>query len=143
MTAAQDDPPVLDLLRSRLGIELVSVSADKVHARMPVTGNRQPAGLLAGGASIALAESIASQAAALHASELGKVAVGVEVNATHHRSARKGWVHATCSALHLGSRMATYEVVIADEDDYRLTTARVSCALIETKRSTLPASEVE
>lgn len=124
-------PVVTDLLRSKLGIEIISASGEEVIARMPVYGNRQPAGLLAGGASIALAESLASQAAALHAAEAGRIAVGVEVNATHHRSVREGWVQARCSALHLGSRIASYEVIVEDERGVRLSTARVTCSIID------------
>lgn len=124
--------PMTDgLLRQRLGIEVLSADSGSVVARMPVDGNRQPAGFLAGGATLALAESVASQAAVLHAASLGRTALGVEVSATHHRSTRAGWAHATCSALHLGRRIASYEVVVTDDAGRRLSTARVTCAVVD------------
>ncbi|WP_432994071.1 PaaI family thioesterase [Dactylosporangium sp. CA-233914] len=124
MTAAREP-----LLRDRLGIEVVSASPDRVTARMPVWGNRQPAGLLAGGASCMLAESTASLAASLHAAELGGTAVGLDLNATHHRAVRDGQVTAVATALRRGRRVATYEVVITDEAGERVCTARVTCLI--------------
>jgi uncharacterized protein (TIGR00369 family) len=119
------------LLRDRLGIRIVSATKEKVVAVMPVDGNRQPAGLLAGGASCMLAESVSSLAAGLHAQELGAVALGVELNATHHRSVRNGQVTAVGRAISLGRRLATYEVTVSDDDQRRITSARVTCILIE------------
>ncbi|MCR1785826.1 PaaI family thioesterase [Nocardioides carbamazepini] len=123
-------PPATGLLRERLGIEVLEASADLVVARMPVEGNRQPAGLLAGGASCMLAESTASQAASLHAAGLGAVAVGVELNITHHRGVRDGDVTARAAALHRGRTRASYEVVVTDDLERRVATARVTCAIL-------------
>ncbi|RJQ83982.1 PaaI family thioesterase [Amycolatopsis panacis] len=122
-------PPAVGepLLRDRLGIEVLSATPDGVTARMPVHGNRQPAGLLAGGASCMLAESTASLAAHLHAAELGGTALGVELNATHHRPVRDGFVTAVTRALRRGCRVATYEVTITDDTGALVCTARVTC----------------
>ncbi|GMA19316.1 hypothetical protein GCM10025862_13370 [Arsenicicoccus piscis] len=76
-------------LLERMGIELTSATKDRVTGTMPVSGNTQPYGLLHGGASVVLAETLGSYAAMLNAGE-GRIAVGVDINATHHRSLREG-----------------------------------------------------
>lgn len=121
--------PGLGDLATRMGIVLVSATADTVVATMPVAGNTQPFGLLHGGASITLAETAASVAASLHAGE-GRMAVGIEVNASHHRSATSGTVTATASAIHRGRSIAVYEVTVVDDDGQRLCTARVTCMVV-------------
>jgi len=117
-------------LTERLGIEFLTASVENVTARMPVEGNTQVVGLLHGGASAALAETVGSVAATLHAGA-GRGAVGVELNATHHRAVRSGWVTATASPLHLGSRLATHEITLTDEDGRRVCTARLTCMLVD------------
>ena len=85
--ATPEDPgSIAGELGDRMGIELTEASLDTVGGRMPVEGNRQPFGLLHGGASCVLAESLGSTGAFLHAEKLGKISVGIEINATHHRS---------------------------------------------------------
>lgn len=123
-------PPTHDTLLHRMGIELGHVDADGATATMPVAGNTQPYGLLHGGASAALAETLGSLAATAHAGP-GRAAVGVELNATHHRSARAGTVTGTARALHRGRSLATYEVVVEDDAGRRLCTARLTCMLID------------
>jgi uncharacterized protein (TIGR00369 family) len=115
-----------------MGIELVEVSARRAVATMPVEGNTQPYGLLHGGASAVLAETLGSYAAQAHAGP-GRVAVGIELNATHHRSARAGVVTGTAEALHLGSSLASYQVVVEDADGRRVCTARLTCMLIDAR----------
>lgn len=116
-------------LAQRMGIELKTVSAAKVVGTMPVAGNTQPYGLLHGGASVVLAETLGSYAAALHAGP-GRRAVGIEVNATHHRAAREGRVTGTAVAVHLGTTTATYEIVI-EQASHRICTARLTCLLMD------------
>ena len=116
-------------LNDKMGIELVEISPERVVATMPVEGNTQPYGLLHGGASVVLAETLGSVGSALHAMP-DKVSVGVDINATHHRAARSGTVTGVATAVHLGRSMATYEVVISDEQERRLCTARITCSLI-------------
>ena len=96
--AAQLEASFAGTLVERLGMEVLSLDSGGGTMRMPVAGSTQPAGLLHGGATIALAESIASLAAVLRAREVhgeGAQAVGTSVSALHHRSAREGWVTAT------------------------------------------------
>ncbi|MEU6345450.1 hotdog fold thioesterase [Streptomyces sp. NPDC046977] len=115
-------------LGNRMGIEIVEASADRVVGTMPVEGNTQPYGLLHGGASAVLAETIGSVGAMLHGGP-GKVAVGVDLNCTHHRGLRSGVVTGVATPVHRGRSSATYEIVISDEQDRRVCSARLTCAL--------------
>jgi uncharacterized protein (TIGR00369 family) len=115
-------------LGERMGIEYVEFSVERIVARMPVDGNRQPYGLLHGGASCVLAESMGSMGAALHAGA-GKMAMGIEINATHHRSATEGYVTGVATPLHLGRTVCTYQIVISDEQDRRVCTARLTAVI--------------
>jgi len=115
-------------LGEKMGIEFLEASPERVMARMPVAGNTQPFGLLHGGASVVLAETLGSIGAVLHAGE-GRIAVGVDINATHHRAARTGFVTGTATALSLGNTLAVYEVVITDEDGNRVCTSRITCLI--------------
>lgn len=115
-------------LGEKLGIKFVELSAQRLVATMPVEGNTQPAGLLHGGASAALAETLGSIGAAIHAGP-GAMVVGVDLNATHHRAARSGLVTGTATPLHLGRTVATYDIVITDENGKRVCTARISCLI--------------
>ena len=115
-------------LGEKMGIEILEVTAERVVARMPVTGNTQPFGLLHGGASVVLAETLGSIGAMMHAGE-GRIAVGLDINATHHRAARTGFVTGTATALSLGNTLACHEVVVTDEDGRRVCTARITCLI--------------
>lgn len=118
-------------LNEKLGIELLELSSQRVVATMPVEGNQQPYGLLHGGASVVLAETLGSVGSALHARALGKLAVGVDINATHHRAARSGIVTGTATPVHLGRTTTSFEVVVTDGDGKRVCTSRITCALVE------------
>ncbi len=120
-------------LNEKMGIELVEISAERVVATMPVEGNTQPYGLLHGGASVVLAETLGSVGSAIHAHP-DRLSVGIEINATHHRSATSGTVTGTATALHLGRTTASYEVVITDERGKRVCTSRITCALLPRER---------
>lgn len=115
-------------LALKLGITLEQASPNLVVGRMPVEGNTQPFGVLHGGASVVLAETLGSIGAALHAGT-GRAAAGIEVSASHHRAARGGSVIGTATALHLGRTIATYEIVITDGPGRRVCTARLTCAI--------------
>ena len=131
MTTNLDLPEGFDPLGhlpERMGIEFLELTPQRVVATMPVKGNTQPYGLLHGGASCVLAESLGSIGSALHAGE-GRIAVGVDINATHHRSVTEGVVRGVATPLHLGRSAATYEIVITDEQDRRVCTARLTCML--------------
>jgi 1,4-dihydroxy-2-naphthoyl-CoA hydrolase len=113
-------------LASRLGIVIVEVSADRVVGTMPVEGNTQPQGLLHGGASVVLAETLGS-VGALVVAPAGSFAVGVDINATHHRGVRDGEVVGVATPIHRGSTVTTWDVVISLPSGPRVCTARLTC----------------
>jgi uncharacterized protein (TIGR00369 family) len=117
-------------LDERMGIRYVEARPDRVVATMPVEGNTQPFGLLHGGASCVLAESLGSVAASLHGLP-DLVPMGIDINATHHRAARDGHVTGTAVPLHQGRRVATYAVEIEDAGGRRVCTARITCLLVD------------
>ncbi len=122
---------VLGELDRKMGVEIVAESAEQVIATMPVAGNRQSLGLLHGGAMVALAEAVGSWAAVIHASTMGKAAVGVDINATHHKSSRDGHITATATAIRLGRTLCSHEVIITNEKGERLCTARITNAVVD------------
>ena len=126
-------PHGMGALNQKMGIELLEISPERVVATMPVEGNTQPYGLLHGGASVVLAETLGSVGSALHAMP-DKLSVGVDINATHHRAATSGIVTGTATAIHLGRSSASYEVVITDEQGRRLCTSRITCALMPAQK---------
>jgi len=128
-------PEGMGKLNERMGVELVEVSAERVVGTMPVAGNTQPYGLLHGGASVVLAETLGSVGSGVHAHP-DRFSVGVDINATHHRSARAGTVTGVATAVHLGRSSATYEVVITDEEGRRVCTSRITCALLPREKFT-------
>lgn len=121
MTSALDD---------KLGFELLEASPERVVGRIPVAGNTQPLGLWHGGASCVLIETLGSIGSNLHAGP-ERVAVGVDLNATHHRSGRRGWITGTATAIRLGRAVASYEVVLVDDDGARVCTGRLTCQLLD------------
>ncbi|MFL6166573.1 MAG: PaaI family thioesterase [Ornithinibacter sp.] len=117
-----------DSLMTRMGIEMVEATPERLVATMPVAGNTQPYGLLHGGASVVLAETLGSFGAALHAGP-GKAVVGLDINATHHRAARSGLVTGIATPISLGRTLACYEVIVTDEDGKRICTSRITCLI--------------
>jgi 1,4-dihydroxy-2-naphthoyl-CoA hydrolase len=126
-------PQGMGALNDRMGIELVQISAERVVATMPVEGNTQPYGLLHGGASVVLAETLGSVGSAIHGHP-DRLSVGVDINATHHRAATSGTVTGVATAVHLGRSFATYDVVITDDRGKRVCTSRITCALMPAER---------
>jgi len=112
-------------LARKMGIEFLELSADHSVATMPVEGNTQVVGILHGGAHVVLGESLGSVSSAIHAGP-GRIAVGIEINASHSRSAASGTVTATCTAISLGRTLATHEIVVRDETGRRLSTVRMT-----------------
>ena len=135
MTSTDDRPDVpaeyaqLGALNEKMGFELLKMKPEEVIGRMPVAGTTQPYGLWHGGASCVLAETLASLGSFMYA-QPERISVGVDINATHHRSVTAGWVTGTATALHLGRSVASYEIVITDDADRRVCTARVTCQLV-------------
>jgi uncharacterized protein (TIGR00369 family) len=136
MTPDYADQIPLGELATTMGIEFVAAQAGHVVATMPVHGNRQPYGLLHGGASAVLAETVGSVAAALHAGQ-DRIAVGLELSCTHHRAARDGTVTATAIPLQEGRTVASYDIRIVNDAGDPVCTARLTCLI----RSTPPGRE--
>ena len=137
MTQPENTPNYLELIRERgsgaldkkMGIEIIEASPERLVGRMPVEGNTQPIGLLHGGANVVLAESLGSIGTALHAGP-DRMIVGVDINATHHKSATKGFVTGTATAISLGKTMCSYQIEIENEDGQRTCTARITCLIL-------------
>ncbi len=115
-------------LVERMGIVITEATPERVVGTMPVEGNIQPYGLLHGGASCVLAETLGSTGAAIHAGP-GRIAMGIEINATHHRSATSGLVTGVATRIHGGRTLATYDIEIVDEQGRRVCTSRLTCML--------------
>jgi uncharacterized protein (TIGR00369 family) len=112
-------------LAQKMGIEFTEFSVERSVGTMPVEGNTQPVGLLHGGAYVVLGESLGSMAANLHAGP-GRLAVGVDINATHTRSASSGVVTGVCTPIHLGRSMTVHEIVVSDDQGRRCSTIRIT-----------------
>ncbi|UNS96425.1 PaaI family thioesterase [Streptomyces tubbatahanensis] len=115
-------------LGERMGLEIVEASPERVVGTLPVEGNTQPYGLLHGGASAVLAETLGSVGAMLHGGP-GKTAVGVDLNCTHHRGPRAGLVTGVATPVHRGRTMTSYEITVSDEQGRRVCSARLTCLL--------------
>ena len=112
-------------LSERMGVEFTEFTHEPAVATMPVAGNTQPIGLMHGGAYVVLGESLGSTHANLVAPE-GKIAVGIDVNATHTSSATEGVVTGVCTPRHIGKTMAVHDIVITDEKGRLCSTVRIT-----------------
>jgi 1,4-dihydroxy-2-naphthoyl-CoA hydrolase len=134
---AMTQPDFLELIRERgsgaldkkMGIEILEASPERLVGRMPVEGNTQPIGLLHGGANVVLAESLGSIGTQLHAGPSRRI-VGVDINATHHKSATSGFVTGVATAVSLGKTLCVYEIVITNDQGQRTCTARITCMIL-------------
>ena len=124
----------LGALADAMGIVVTAASASEVAGSMPVEGNTQPYGLLHGGANVVLAETLGSLAANLHAGP-DRIAVGIDINATHLASATSGTVFGLAKALKLGSGFAMYEIEIRNVAGDLTCVSRLTCALRNRKKS--------
>ena len=112
-------------LAEKMGMVITELSAERAVGSIPVEGNRQPVGLLHGGAYVVLGESLGSMAANLHAGA-GRLAVGIDINATHTRSATSGIVTGVCTPIHLGRSLTVHEIAVTDEQGRRCSTVRIT-----------------
>ncbi len=117
-------------LDQKMGIEILEASPERLVARMPVEGNTQPIGLLHGGANVVLAESLGSIGTQLHAGPDKRI-VGVDINATHHRSATSGFVTGVATPVSLGRTLCCYQIEIANDQGQRTCTARITCLILQ------------
>ena len=120
-------------LVERMEIEFVEATRERVVGRMPVKGNTQPYGLLHGGASVVLAETLGSMMAALHAGP-DRFVVGLDINATHHKAVREGFVVGVATPIVIGRSAASIEIIISTEDGQRVCSTRLTCLV----RSSVP-----
>jgi 1,4-dihydroxy-2-naphthoyl-CoA hydrolase len=116
-------------LDKKMGIEIIEASPQRLVGRMPVEGNTQPFGLLHGGANVVLAESLGSVGTHLHAGPSRRI-VGIEISASHHKSATEGYVTAVATAVTLGKTLCTYNVEITNDKGEKTCTARITCLIL-------------
>jgi 1,4-dihydroxy-2-naphthoyl-CoA hydrolase len=112
-------------LAEKMGIELLELSAERAVATMPVSGNTQPRGLLHGGAYLVLGETLGSFAANVWAAPDG-YAVGIEISASHSKSATTGVVTGVATAISLGKTLTVHEIVITNDKGERCSTVRIT-----------------
>ena len=116
-------------LDQKMGIKILEAEQGRIVGTMPVEGNTQPMGLLHGGANVVLAESLGSIGTSLHVGPHRKI-VGVDINATHHKSATTGLVTGVATAISLGKTLCSWEIVITNEAGERTCTARITCLIL-------------
>ena len=121
-------------LDKKMGIEIIEASPQRLVGRMPVEGNTQPFGLLHGGANVVLAESLGSIGTHLHAGPSRRI-VGIEISASHHKSATEGYVTAVATAVTLGKTLCTYNVEITNDKGEKTCTARITCLILNEVRT--------
>jgi len=112
-------------LALKMGIEILELSAERAVATMPVAGNTQPLGLLHGGAYLVLGETLGSFAANVWAGEQAH-AVGIEISASHSKSATEGLVTGVATAISLGRTLTVHEIVVSNEKGERCSTIRIT-----------------
>ena len=131
------EPDYLSIIRERgsgaldkkMGIEITEASLTRLVGTMPVEGNTQPMGILHGGASVVLAESLGSVGTQLNAGENRRI-VGIDINATHHKATAKGKVTGVATAVSIGKTLCCWDIVITNEDGQRTCTARITCMIL-------------
>lgn len=117
-----------------LGIEFTEIGNDYVRARMPVDARtHQPYGLLHGGASVTLAETLGSTGAMMSVDAALQYAVGLEINANHVRAVKAGWVTGTARPLHRGKTTQIWEIRIVDDSDKLVCISRITVAVLDRK----------
>lgn len=123
-------------LAETLGIELTELSPEKVVATMPVDERtRQPFGILHGGASVALSETVASIAALLNIDRQTQLAMGLEINANHMRAKSEGMVTGTATPIHRGRTTQVWDVRIVDEQNRLVCVSRCTIAVVPRQRA--------
>ena len=117
-----------------IGLEIISIEDGRVTGKIPVDNRtKQPYGLLHGGASVVLAETLGSIGSHHLVSESGKGAVGIEINANHVRSVRSGWVYGTADIIHKGGKIHVWGIEIKNEEGKLVCTSRLTVMIISLK----------
>ena len=131
---------IIDKIHSRststmvenLGIEIIDVGQNFISGKMPVDERtKQPFGLLHGGASVALAETLGSIGAGMQIDHSSQSVVGIEINANHLKSVKSGWVFGTATAVRIGRKIQVWEIDIKDKNDNYVCKSRLTLAVIE------------
>jgi len=126
-------------LAAHIGIEIVELTPERVVATMPVDARtRQPYGLLHGGASVALAETVASIASIINIDRQQFRAVGLEINANHIRAKTEGIVRATETPIHIGRSTHVWNVQIVDEEERLVCISRCTVAIVPNRQGSQP-----
>jgi 1,4-dihydroxy-2-naphthoyl-CoA hydrolase len=121
-----------DTMAEHIGIELTEIGENYLKGRMPVDQRtRQPYGLLHGGASVTLAETLGSIASAMVIDPSSQICVGLEINANHVRGARQGYVYGTATPLHIGGSTHVWEIRIVDEKEKLICVSRLTVAILK------------
>ena len=131
------EPDYLSIIRERgsgaldkkMGIEITEASLTRLVGTMPVEGNTQPMGILHGGASVVLAESLGSIGTQINAGANRRI-VGIDINATHHKATATGTVTGVATAVSIGKTLCCWDIVITNEDGQRTCTARITCMIL-------------
>jgi len=131
------EPDYLSIIRERgsgsldkkMGIEITEASLTRLVGTMPVEGNTQPMGILHGGASVVLAESLGSIGTQLNAGANRRI-VGIDINATHHKATASGSVTGVATAVSIGKTLCCWDIVITNEAGQRTCTARITCMIL-------------
>ena len=132
ITPSQLQLLVKNTMGEHLGIEFMEIGENFLKARMPVDNRtRQPYGLLHGGASATLAETLGSVASAFVIDQQRLYCVGLEINANHIRSAREGYVYGTAIPLHLGKTTHVWDIRIYDEREKLICVSRLTVAILQ------------
>lgn len=141
ITPEQVRPLARETMVEHIGIEFTEIGDDYLKARMPVDHRtRQPYGLLHGGASVALAETLGSMASALVIDRKQFYCVGLEINANHVRGVREGFVTGIARPLHLGKTTHVWDIRIQDHRDKLVCVSRLTVAIIANLPGANPGS---
>ena len=117
---------------SNIGIEVIDVGDDFVCGKMPVDDRTiQSFGILHGGASVALAESLGSIAGSMKINKKNEVVMGIEINANHLKSVEKGWVYGKAVPVKIGKRIHVWEILITDQDNKKVCISRLTLAVVK------------
>ena len=123
-------------MAERIGIEFTAIGPDFLEAKMPVDERtHQPFGMLHGGASVALAETMGSVAATCCVDTTRQFCVGLDINANHVRSVRQGFVKGITKPLHIGKKTQVWEIRIVNEQEELVCISRITMAVLEKKES--------
>lgn len=135
VTANKLNALVKNCIEEHLDIKIVEIGSDYISATMPVDGRtRQPFGILHGGASVVLAETLGSLATTLCLNQEKQYGVGIEVNANHLRQVRDGFVKGTSRPIHLGRKIHVWEIKICDDREKLVSICRLTVAILDKEK---------